>query len=173
MVEARERLRGVQGNLRNRRMRGKAPFWSGLLDKARPMLYLEHRLTCRDCGVEEFMKILAVEDEPEYLELLEEVLTQIGHTIRVASNGVEALKVLEQEAVDVILADVAMPEMDGIQLHETIRAKAEYARTPFIFLTGVTELEDVKAVCKPEVDMLLQKPFPVDQLLMIFSGKFR
>ncbi len=119
------------------------------------------------------MKILAVEDEPEYLALLEEVLQEIGHTIRTAANGAEALKVLEKETVDVILADVAMPEMDGIQLHATVRSKPEYATTPFIFLTGVSELQQVKAVCVPDRDMLLQKPFPVDHLLRIFSGQIK
>jgi CheY-like chemotaxis protein len=121
---------------------------------------------------EVFMKILAVEDEPEYLEMLREVLSEIGHSITTATNGVEALKVLEHEKVDVILADVAMPTMDGITFHETLRSKPEFARTPFIFLTGVNNLKEVRAVCRPECDMLLQKPFPVDQLLRIFAGKF-
>ncbi len=119
------------------------------------------------------MRILAVEDEPEYLEMLRYVLTAIGHSISTATNGIEALKVLEQEKIDVILADVAMPMMDGITFHEKLRSKPEFARTPFIFLTGVNNLKEVRAVCKPECDMLLQKPFPVDHLLRIFSGKFK
>jgi len=144
----------------------------GLLDKPSTLLYLACRYI-RDDGTGEGMKILAVEDDAEYLALLEEVLTEIGHTIRVASNGVEALKVLEQEKVDVMLVDVAMPQMDGIQFHASVRSKPEYADTPFIFLTGVNELQQVKAVCKPGHDMLLQKPFPVDHLLSIFSGQIK
>lgn len=119
------------------------------------------------------MKILAVEDEPEYLELLREVLSEIGHTIKTASNGLEALQVLEKEKIDVILADVAMPEMDGIQLHEKLRSEPEFSDIPFIFLTGVSNMAEVQAVCRPERDMLLQKPFPVDHLLRLFSGQIR
>jgi CheY-like chemotaxis protein len=119
------------------------------------------------------MKILAVEDEPEYLEMLQEVMKAIGHSLTIATNGVDALKILEEQNVDVIVADVAMPAMDGITLHETIRANPKFSETPFIFLTGVNNLKKVKEVLKPDRDMLLQKPFPVDRLLKIFSGQIK
>lgn len=119
------------------------------------------------------MRILAVEDEPEYLEMLQEVIKSVGHSIIIATNGVEALKILEGEKIDVVMSDVLMPTMGGIEFHERLRARPEFANTPFIFLTGVNNLQEVKAVCQPDRDLLLQKPFPVDKLLQIFAGRFK
>jgi CheY-like chemotaxis protein len=54
-----------------------------------------------------------------------------------------------------------------------VRAKPDYRNTPFVFLTGIDDLSRVKAVCQADCDLLLQKPFPVDSLLRIFSGKLK
>lgn len=117
------------------------------------------------------MRVLAVEDEPEYLEMLQEVMRSIGHTIILASDGEEALAALNQQVVDVIISDVRMPRMDGLQLHRHVREMPQHRTTPFIFLTGVTDTSAVKAACKEDCDLLLQKPFPVDSLLRLFAGK--
>ena len=119
------------------------------------------------------MRILAVEDEPEYLEMLEEVMQSLGHTITMAANGAEALRVLDRQKIDVIVSDVKMPVMDGVDFHQRVRAQPDYRNTPFVFLTGIDDLSRVKAVCKADCDLLLQKPFPVDSLLRIFSGKLK
>jgi two-component system chemotaxis response regulator CheY len=116
------------------------------------------------------MRVLAVEDEPEYLEMLQDVMKSIGHSVTVASNGIEALKVIEREKIDVIMSDVVMPEMNGLEFHQKLRAIPEYANTPFIFLTGANKLSDVKAACESNRDLLLQKPFPVDRLIRLFAG---
>ncbi len=119
------------------------------------------------------MRILAVEDEPEYLEMLQEVMSSIGHSIIIAKNGADALKLLDSEKIDVVVSDVKMPEMNGIEFHQKLRAKPEYRNTPFIFLTGVHDVDSVKAVCSSDADLLLQKPFPIDALIRMFSGKLR
>ncbi len=119
------------------------------------------------------MRVLAVEDDPEYLEMLQMVVKSVGHSIVVASNGIEALEILEKEKIDVILSDVNMAAMNGIEFHEKVRAKPAYANTPFIFLTGTADTAPVKAICHPERDMLLSKPFPVDHLLQIFAGRLK
>lgn len=116
------------------------------------------------------MRILAVEDESEYLEMLQEVMKSLGHTLMIASNGAEALTALEGQQTDVIISDVKMPVMDGLELHKRVRQKPGYANTPFVFLTGVDDLTAVKSVCKADCDLLLKKPFPVDSLLKLFSG---
>lgn len=119
------------------------------------------------------MRILAVEDQPEYLEMLEEVMNAVGHTLTIALDGFEALEKLKDEKIDVIVSDVKMPKMDGVEFHKRVRAMKEYANTPFIFLTGVKELDSVKNACKADFDLLLQKPFPVDKLLELFSGQMK
>ena len=116
------------------------------------------------------MKVLAVEDEPEYRDMLQDVMKSIGHSVTVASNGIEALKIVESEKIDVIMSDVVMPGMNGLEFHQKLRAKPEYANTPFIFLTGADKLSEVKAVCEPDRDLLLEKPFPIDRLIRLFAG---
>lgn len=117
------------------------------------------------------MKVLAVEDEAEYLEMLQMVMNGIGHSIVVAKNGLEAIRILENEKIDVIMSDVAMPSMDGIEFHKRIRARQEYKDTPFIFLTGLSNLKKVKDECRSNKDLLLQKPVSVERLLKMFSGQ--
>jgi two-component system CheB/CheR fusion protein len=120
------------------------------------------------------MRVLVVEDEPEYLEMLQDVVKSIGHSVCTAHDGAEALRVLDEEGkVDVIVSDVAMPIMDGIEFHEQVRARPEFAITPFIFLTGIYDLSRVKQVCTRECDLLLQKPFPVDKLIQMFAGQIK
>jgi len=117
------------------------------------------------------MHILAVEDQPEYLEILQDVIRSIGHTVTIATNGAEALEVLHREPVDVIMSDVKMPTMDGVEFHEHVRSLAGHRHTPFIFLTGIPDVSKVRAVCRENCDMVLQKPFPVDKLIAMFAGK--
>jgi CheY-like chemotaxis protein len=119
------------------------------------------------------MRILAVEDEPEYLEMLQEVMQSLGHSITLASSGDDALAILERQPIDVIISDVRMPGMDGLQFHARVRALERYRNTPFVFLTGVDDVTGIRAISKGDFDLLLQKPFPVDQLLQLFSGKLR
>jgi two-component system CheB/CheR fusion protein len=119
------------------------------------------------------MRILAVEDEPEYLEMLQDVMKSLGHTITLAAGGEEALAILDRQPVDVIISDVSMPGMDGLKFHTLVRGREAYRNTPFIFLTGVDDLTEIRAASRGDCDLLLQKPFPVESLLKMFSGKLR
>ncbi len=80
--------------------------------------------------------VLVVDDLSANLDLLEDVLTDFGyHSVR-ASNGVQALKMLNEETVHVIVADAMMPKMDGFQLCQEVRAHQGFARIPFIIYSG-------------------------------------
>jgi two-component system chemotaxis response regulator CheY len=145
-----------------------------VLDKAERVAYLEaaeRRNTPRTTEVA--MRILAVEDEPEYLEMLQEVMKSLGHSITIAQNGKEALALIDRQPIDVVVSDVKMPEMNGIEFHRKFRERQAYKNTPFIFLTGVDDVTQVKAECKGDCDLLLQKPFPIDKLLQLFAGKIK
>lgn len=119
------------------------------------------------------MRILAVEDEPEYLDMLKEVMSSLGHSIAIASSGADGLAVLNRQPIDVIISDVRMPGMDGLQFHAKVRALEQHRNTPFVFLTGIDDLSGVRAESRGDCDLLLQKPFPVDSLLRMFSGQIR
>ena len=121
----------------------------------------------------QIMRILAVEDEPEYLEMLEEVMKGIGHTISVADSAERGLEILHDQPIDVVVSDVRMPQMDGLEFHRRVRSLPGHANTPFIFLTGVKDLEAIRAQCSGDCDLFLQKPFPVDKLIAMFTGRLR
>ena len=75
--------------------------------------------------------------------------------------------------VRMLIAGPRMPKMNGLEFHAKVRDKPQYRNTPFIFLTGVNDLTEVKAASKGDCDMLLQKPFPIDSLIRLFAGKFK
>ncbi len=119
------------------------------------------------------MRILAVEDEPEYLEMLQEVMQGIGHSITIARNGKDGLEILDRQPIDVIVSDVKMPIMNGVEFHKQVRLRQAHSNTPFIFLTGVNDVAEVKDECTTDADLVLQKPFPIDRLLQLFSGRMK
>ena len=73
--------------------------------------------------------VLAVDDQPVNLRLLDAVLTPRGHRVITASSGAEALAVLETEDVDLVLLDIVMPEMDGYEVCRRIRSNAVRRRS--------------------------------------------
>ena len=70
------------------------------------------------------MKILVVDDDPNILELVSIQLTQAGYTVMKASDGFEALELLEEGLPDLAVVDVMMPRMDGYKLTKKLRAEA-------------------------------------------------
>jgi len=82
------------------------------------------------------LRVLVVDDVQENLELLEDVLSEHGYVSSCAHNGVEALEILQQQRVHLIVADAMMPRMDGFQLCKEVRARQASGRLPFIIYTG-------------------------------------
>jgi len=82
------------------------------------------------------MKILLVDDNPENLVSLEATLESLGQTLVSARSGMDALRYLLDEDFAAILLDVKMPDMDGFQTAELIRARKRSRHTPILFLTG-------------------------------------
>jgi CheY-like chemotaxis protein len=89
--------------------------------------------------------ILIVEDNPVLREGLQELLELEGLAVITAANGREALEKMVALLPDLILSDIAMPEMDGITLFRAVRERPEWISIPFIFLTARGEREDVLA----------------------------
>ncbi|CUU08361.1 Signal transduction histidine kinase, nitrogen specific [Candidatus Kryptobacter tengchongensis] len=112
------------------------------------------------------MKILIVDDVSESLELLKEVFETMGHAVLTASNGIEALKILEQEKVDAIISDVLMPKMDGFQLCREVKKIEFFKNVPFIFYTAnYTDPEDEKFGLSLGADAYLVKPVDIQILI--------
>jgi two-component system alkaline phosphatase synthesis response regulator PhoP len=83
------------------------------------------------------VKILAVDDEPEQLELVDQILKTEGYTIDTAENGLDALKKIHRFRPDLVLVDAAMPQMSGFTFCETMKNNSATADIPIIMLTGL------------------------------------
>jgi len=109
--------------------------------------------------------LLIVDDEQSYRQLLTLVFEGDGHHIRTAMNGREALQMLQDESADVIISDVKMPDMDGIEL---LRAVREFLPdTGVVLMTAFASVETAREAFKLGADDFIQKPFDVDELKII------
>lgn len=109
--------------------------------------------------------IVIVDDEQSYRQLLTLVFESDGHSIRTASNGREALELIKAEPADVIITDVRMPDMDGIELLKSAR---EYQPDiGVVLMTAFASVETAREAFKLGADDFIQKPFDVEELKLI------
>jgi two-component system alkaline phosphatase synthesis response regulator PhoP len=106
----------------------------------------------------ESIKILLVDDEPDILEILSYNLSAEGYTISTASNGLEAVKIAKKQQPHLIIMDVMMPEMDGIEACEKIRNLPELKDTVITFLTARGEDYSQVAGFEAGADDYITKP---------------
>ena len=90
-------------------------------------------------------KILVVDDLPLNVEFLEEELVKLGFEIVTASNGEEALHRVADTHPDLVLLDLSMPVMDGLEVLKSLRADPKHGTLPVILLTAKTDLDDLVA----------------------------
>ncbi|PJA86690.1 MAG: response regulator [Candidatus Moranbacteria bacterium CG_4_9_14_3_um_filter_42_9] len=88
-------------------------------------------------------KIMIVEDDSFVLDIYQTKLSQEGYTVIEARNGVEAMKKLEKEKPDLLLLDIVMPYMDGIEVLKKIRERADLKNMPVILLTNLSQKEEI------------------------------
>ena len=108
-------------------------------------------------------KILIVEDNLELLMLMQQLLKSY-YRVYIAPNGAEALKIIQKKAIDLIISDVMMPEMDGYELTRTLKGDPNYAHLPIILLTAKTQEEDEQEALEAGADEFLTKPFRLKDL---------
>ncbi len=117
------------------------------------------------------LSVLLVEDNPINQEIAVIMLNQQGHGVTVANNGVEALNLLEKDSFDLILMDMQMPEMDGLETTAAIRGKEKEtgAHIPIIAMTGNAAQEDRNQCLKAGMDDYIVKPIEPDKLFKVFE----
>jgi two-component system, sensor histidine kinase and response regulator len=109
--------------------------------------------------------ILIVDDDQVILETVEDILRLAGYHTLIASNGVEGLERLYASAPDLILSDISMPNMDGYQFYEAVRANPTWTLIPFIFLSARGQRTDIRRGNRLGADAYLVKPFEPEDLL--------
>ncbi|MBE9145974.1 diguanylate cyclase domain-containing protein [Planktothrix mougeotii] len=109
--------------------------------------------------------ILLVDDLPENLQLLSDLLIKLGYTVRSVTSGRMALKTVKAKRPDVIFLDVKMPEMDGYQVCQALKADENFRNIPVIFISALNDVFDkVKAFQVGGVDYIT-KPFQVEEVV--------
>lgn len=102
--------------------------------------------------------ILVVEDNEELLQLMVKLLSR-DYNVFTAENGKEAIVVLENEEIDLIVSDIMMPEMDGIEFCKYVKGKLEISHIPVILLTAKNKEEDRAEAYEVGADAFISKPF--------------
>jgi DNA-binding response OmpR family regulator len=110
-------------------------------------------------------RVLVVDDEPNIVLSLEFLMRRAGFEVQVARSGGEALKALEGEPPDLMLLDVMMPEFDGYEVCERIRANPEWRRTKIIMLTARGREAERERGLALGADAYVTKPFSTRELV--------
>jgi len=118
-------------------------------------------------------RILAVDDDPVSLKLLEVSLGKAGLEIFTATSGKQAIEVAREELPDLILMDVGMPEMDGFSACEILKSHVETAQIPVIFITGKTRSQDIERAFSIGGSDYIAKPFHVSEVKARISVHLR
>ena len=104
-------------------------------------------------------KILVVEDEADILHLVTHYLEKEGFRLRTAGTGVQALKLVKEERPDLIILDLMLPELDGLEVCKKIRMNSETAMIPILMLTAKAEESDTVIGLELGADDYVTKPF--------------
>ena len=110
--------------------------------------------------------VLMIDDVPLFRDVVLHALQRAGHQVSCAANGATAMESLKTARPDLILLDLAMPEMNGLSFLKQLRADKALARTPVIVVSALSEAVEVKEAMKIGVQgHLLKSRFSLEQLI--------
>lgn len=115
------------------------------------------------------MKILLVDDEQGYLNVMGDILRQHGHEVVLAEDGKQAREALDQERVDLIISDVFMPTLDGVRFHSYVREFTDAHDLPFVFVSGYDDENTRTLVKDPEKDFFFSKSTPIETIMSFIN----
>lgn len=110
--------------------------------------------------------ILCIEDEPEMIDLIRLILGRRGFDVKGANGGIQGLEMLRNEKPDLILLDLMMPDMDGWEVYQQIKADDKTRGIPVIVVTAKAQsIDKVLGLHIAKVDDYIAKPFNPQELL--------
>lgn len=113
------------------------------------------------------INILVVDDESAVRDFFERLLKMKGFGARLANSGQEALEIIANDNIHVIIIDIFMPEMDGFELLD--RVKKQYPKIAAIMMTGMNDSEMIRKATLHGADEYISKPFKREELSMIIE----
>jgi len=113
-------------------------------------------------------RVLVVEDEPRVAAMLRDVLVELGYIVTVAGGGAEALQLVPVFAPDVVLLDLLMPEMSGVEVLEHLRR--DRPTLPVVIMSGNEDVDVARAALRDGAFDYLGKPFKIDALARVVAA---
>ena len=117
------------------------------------------------------LNILVVEDDKNTRKLITTILKNYGYSTLEATNGVEALDVLDHNHIDLMVLDVMIPKMDGYELAQTLRENG--SQMPMLMLSAKSAVNDIKQGFVVGIDDYMTKPFDFEELLLRIKALLR
>src|ERR671922_1098038 len=110
--------------------------------------------------------ILCVEDEPEMIDLMRLILGRRGYEVRGAAGGIEGLRMIREDLPDLVLLDLMMPDMDGWEVYQQMKADEKTRHIPVIVVTAKAQsIDKVLGLHIAKVDDYITKPFSPQDLM--------
>ncbi len=109
-------------------------------------------------------KVLVVDDDPDVRRLVEMKLKIEGISTELACDGVDALQRMDEQVFDLVILDIMMPEMDGIEACRRLRANSVYGRVPVLMLTARAQIADIERGFEAGATDYMVKPFSPREL---------
>jgi CheY-like chemotaxis protein len=113
--------------------------------------------------------VLIVDDNEQNVQIMSTMLLSRGFEVRIARDGKGALQAVRQHPPDLILLDIMMPEMDGMEVLDNLKSDPRSAAIPVVMVTAKTQDEDLLAGYRGGAEYYLTKPFTARQLLYAVS----
>ena len=113
-------------------------------------------------------KILIVDDSQELLDIMCEYLETCGYTVHMTTESKEALRLIAAAEYDVVVSDIHMPEMDGLEL--MARVKNKHPGLPVVLITGYSVSEARKIAMEKGADAFVEKPFHMKEIIDVVAN---
>jgi CheY-like chemotaxis protein len=114
-----------------------------------------------------------VEDHADSRAILRQFLESLGADVMLASDGIDALGLVAARIPDIVLTDIRMPRMDGVQLAQRVKRDVRWARVPMIAVTAYNSPADLRTTLEAGFDGHVEKPINFDVLLSTISRLVR
>jgi two-component system, sensor histidine kinase and response regulator len=114
-------------------------------------------------------QILIAEDSKTQAEQLRYLLEENGYSVKIAENGIRAIKLLDEFTPSLIISDIVMPEMDGYELCSAVKSNPDTKKIPFILLTTLSDPKDIIRGLQSGADNFVSKPYNEEFLLSRIS----
>ncbi|MGI8477030.1 MAG: response regulator [Thermomicrobiales bacterium] len=112
-------------------------------------------------------RIVLCEDDPSIQKLVQAALRPTGHEVLVAGDGVEGLRLIDESRPDLVLTDLAMPRLGGLDLVDALKARPGLAAIPVVLVTASVQRAQLDEAYRHGIDGHLEKPFSARDLVDI------